>query len=59
VAFPVDDSERRDKLRSQLNSTARRLAGLLAEPDAPIPHHVAIAVEESLGQLLDALDASN
>lgn len=59
VAFPVDDSERKDKLRSQLNSAARRLAGLLAEPDAPIPHNVAIAVEESLGQLLDALDAVN
>lgn len=59
VAFPVNDGERRDKLRTQLSSTARRLAGLLAEPDAPIPHHVAITVEESLGQLLDALDAIN
>lgn len=59
VAFPVDDSERKDKLRTQLNSAARRLAGLLAEPDAPVPHNVAIAVEESLGQLLDALDAVN
>ena len=59
VAFPIDAGERKDKLRTQLNSAARRLAGLLAEPDAPVPHNVAIAVEESLGQLLDALDALN
>ena len=59
VAFPVDESERKDKLRSQMSNAARRLASLLAEPDAPIPHNVAIAVEESLGQLLDALDAVN
>lgn len=57
VAFPVDEGEKRDKLRGQLAHTARKLASLLAEPDAPVPHDVAIAVEESLGQLLDALDA--
>lgn len=57
VAFPVDEGERQGKLRAQLSNTARRLANLLAEPDAPIPHQVAIAVEESLGELLDALDA--
>lgn len=57
VAFPVDEGERKDKLRGQLANTARRLASLLAEPDAPVPHEIAIAVEESLGQLLDALDA--
>jgi hypothetical protein len=59
IAFPVDDGERRDKLRAQLVNASRRLASLLAEPDAPIPHDVAITVEESLGQLLDALDASH
>jgi hypothetical protein len=57
VAFPVDEGERRDKLRGQLVNTARRLASLLADPDAPVPHDVAISAEESLGQLLDALDA--
>ncbi len=59
VAFPVDESERRDKLRTQLANAARRLANLLAEPDAPIPHDVAVTVEESLGHLLDSLDAVN
>jgi hypothetical protein len=57
VAFPVDDAERGDRLRSQLRSAARRLANLIAEPDAPIPHEVAVALEEALGQLLDSLDA--
>jgi hypothetical protein len=57
IAFPVDEGERRDKLRGQLVNAARRLASLLADPDAPVPHDVAITAEESLGQLLDALDA--
>lgn len=58
VAFPVDATEKREKLRGQLGNSARRLASLIAEPDAPVPHNVAIAVEEAIGQLLDALDAA-
>jgi hypothetical protein len=58
VAFPVDEAERADRLKRQLASTARRLANLIAEPDAPVPHEVAVALEESLGQLLDTLDAA-
>lgn len=58
VAFPVDEGERKDKLRAQLVSATRRLASLLAEPDAPIPHDIAVVVEESLGQLLDTLEAA-
>jgi hypothetical protein len=57
VAFPVDEAARGDKLRQSLVGAARRLANLIAEPDAPVPHEVAVAVEESLGRLLDALDA--
>jgi hypothetical protein len=57
VAFPVNEAERGEKLRQQLAGAARRLANLIAEPDAPVPHEVAVAVEESLGRLLDALDA--
>ncbi|HWN69302.1 MAG TPA: hypothetical protein VNM90_16795, partial [Haliangium sp.] len=56
VAFPVDEAARGDKLRHSLVGAARRLANLIAEPDAPVPHDVAVAVEESLGRLLDALD---
>ncbi len=58
VAFPVDAAERDSQLRTQLTNAARRLATLIAEPQAPIPHEVAVAVEEALGQLLDSLDAS-
>ncbi|WP_152629983.1 hypothetical protein [Haliangium ochraceum] len=58
VAFPVDEAARLDKLNGQLANTARRLAGLLAEPDAPVPHEVAVAVEEALGRLLDALEST-
>jgi hypothetical protein len=58
VAFPVDEAERGDKLRHSLVGAARRLANLIAEPDAPVPHEVAVAVEESLGRLLDALDVA-
>ncbi len=59
IAFPVSDDDRREKLRGQLSSTARRLATLIAEPDAPLEHEVAVMVEEALGQLLDALDATS
>lgn len=59
VAFPVDEAERADRLHRQLCSTARRLATLIAEPDAPVPREVAMAVEEAVGALLDALDAAD
>jgi hypothetical protein len=58
VAFPVDDAERRARVRGQLSSTARRLANLIADADAAVPHEIAVTVEEALGQLLDALDAA-
>lgn len=56
VAFPISREDRTDRLRSQLVSTARRLANLIAEPDAPLPGQVALAVEEAVGQLLEALE---
>lgn len=56
VAFPVTDEERKTKLRSQIESAARRLADLLAEPDAPVPHAAAATAEEAIGQLLSALE---
>jgi hypothetical protein len=58
VAFPVDDAERKKRLKTQLGNAARRLAGLLAEPEAPVPHDIATEVEAALGQLLDALEAA-
>ncbi len=59
VAFPIDEREQRDKLRSQAIAAARRLAGLIAEPDLPVPHQVAVRVEEALGELLSALEGTN
>ena len=59
VAFPLADTDREARLKAQLSSTARRLAGLLAEPNLPVPHHIATNLEEALGVLLDTLDAAN
>ena len=56
IAFPVSEVEQQDKLRERLISAARRLANLVAEPDAPIPRPVAIAVEEAVGQLLESIE---
>lgn len=57
VAFPVSDAEAESKLLTQLGSTGRKLAALMAEPNLPIPHDVAAQVEEAIRKLLDAIDA--
>jgi hypothetical protein len=56
VAFPLSDEESGDRQRRQLASCARRLAQLIAEDGAPVPRRIAAAVEEALGQLLEALE---
>jgi len=56
VAFPVSDEESSDRQRKQLTSTARRLAQLVAEDGVPVPRKIAAAVEEAVGQLLEALE---
>lgn len=56
VAFPVSEEERKTKVRTQIASAARRLADLLADPDAPVPHAVAAATEEAIGDLLASLE---
>lgn len=56
VAFPVSEEESGDRLRRQIAATARRLAQLVAEPGSPVPRRVAAAVEETIGQLLEALE---
>jgi hypothetical protein len=56
VAFPVSDEESGDRARRQIASCARRLAQLVAESDPPIPRKVAAAVEEAVGQLLEAIE---
>ena len=56
IAFPVSDDER---LGTQIANAARRLAALVAEPDAPLDHEMGVMVEETVGRLLDALDAAS
>jgi len=56
VAFPVSDIDAESKLLSQLGSTGRKLAALIAEPNLPVSHAVATQVEEAIGKLLEAID---
>jgi hypothetical protein len=56
VAFPVAEAESEERQRERVAAAARRLATLLAEPGSPVPRTVAIAVEEALGQLIEALE---
>jgi hypothetical protein len=56
LAFPQTDREKRDKLRAQIAAAARRLSSLIAENDAPVPKQLAIRVEETVGELLEAIE---
>lgn len=57
VAFPVSESDVESKLLGQLSSTAKKLAALIAEPNLPVSHEIAVELEVALGKLQDALDA--
>jgi len=52
VAFPIEDEERRARLRAQIAAAARRLADLIAEEDSGVPRRTAERLEEVLGELL-------
>lgn len=56
IAFPETQSDRREKLRASIAATARRLSSLLAENDSPVPRKLAIQVEETVGELLEAIE---
>ncbi len=56
VAFPETDRDRREKLRSAIAQTARRLSSLIAEEGSPVPKKLAIHVEEVVGELLEAIE---
>jgi hypothetical protein len=56
LAFPQTESDRREKLRSSIAQAARRLSTLIAEADAPVPRKLAIKVEETIGELLEAIE---
>jgi hypothetical protein len=56
IAFPETDSDRREKLRSNIAHTARKLSSLIAEEGSPVPKKLAIRVEELVGELLEAIE---
>jgi hypothetical protein len=56
VAFPETDREKRERLRSSIAQVARRLSSLIAEDDSPVPKQLAIRVEETVGELLEAIE---
>ncbi|MFT3698376.1 MAG: hypothetical protein QM831_34855 [Kofleriaceae bacterium] len=56
IAFPESDRDRKDKVRTAIVDTARRLSKLIAEDDSPVPKKIAVALEESIGELLSAMD---
>jgi hypothetical protein len=56
LAFPQSERDRRDKLRSAIAQAARRLSSLIAENGAPVPRPLAIKLEETIGELLEAVE---
>ncbi len=56
VAFPVDDEEKRQRLRAQIVATAKRLADLIAEPDAGVPRTLAEQAEVLAGEIAQSLE---
>ena len=56
IVFPTTERERRDKVRSQIAAAARRLSALIAEEGSPVPKKLAIKVEETIGELLEAIE---
>lgn len=56
LVFPVTDRDKREKLRAQIAQAARRLSSLIAEDGAPVPKPIAIRLEETVGELLEAIE---
>ena len=56
IVFPQTPREKKDKMRAAIAATARRLSTLIAENGAPLPRELAIRVEETIGELLEAVE---
>lgn len=56
IAFPETDRDKREKLRSNIAQTARKLSSLIAEQGSPVPTKLAIRVEEIVGELLESIE---
>jgi hypothetical protein len=55
LAFPQTDRDRREKLRGSIAQAARRLSSLIAEDGAPVGKQLAVKIEETIGELLEAI----
>jgi hypothetical protein len=56
IVFPQSAREKKDKMRAAIAAAARRLSALVAENGAPLPRELAIRVEETIGELLEAVE---
>jgi hypothetical protein len=56
IVFPVTNADKKEKLRAAIAGAARRLSSLVAEDGAPVPKQLAIRVEETIGELLEAIE---
>jgi hypothetical protein len=56
IAFPETDRDKREKLRSGIAQTARKLSSMIAEEGSPVPKKLAIRVEEIVGELLESIE---
>ena len=56
AVFPQTEGDKRVKLRGSIAQAARRLSSLIAEDGAPLSKQLAIKVEETIGELLEAIE---
>ncbi|MDQ3340672.1 MAG: hypothetical protein M4D80_36400 [Myxococcota bacterium] len=56
IVFPQTDREKKEKLRAQIAGAARKLSALVAEDGSPVPRQIAIRIEETVGELLEAIE---
>jgi hypothetical protein len=56
LLFPQTPQDKKEKLRAAIAATARRLSSLVAEDGAPLPKELAVRVEETVGELLEAVE---
>lgn len=56
LAFPQTDRDKKDRLRGQIATVARRLSSLIAEDGAPVSKALAVRVEEVVGELLESIE---
>lgn len=56
LVFPQTDRDKKEKMRAQISAAARRLSALVAEDGAPVPKSLAKKVEETVGELLEAIE---